>query len=82
MGVSPPLRVVLLVAVAVLASACGGSETGLARVGRNRMDIQPFQDYIGEASGESWQGISGRVASGLLDQYLDRQVVIESARQR
>ncbi len=82
MGVSHPPRVVLLVASMVLVSSCGGIDTGLARVGRNRLEIQPFQDYIGEASGEAWQGISGRVASGLLDQYLDRQVVIEAARQR
>ena len=82
MGVSHPLRVVLLVASVVSASACGRGETGLARVGDNRLDIQPFQDYIGEASGEAWQGLSARVASRLLDQYLDRQVVIEAARQR
>lgn len=82
MGVSHPFRVMLLVAFTVSVSACGGGEAGLARVGDTRLEIQPFQDYIGEASGEAWQGLSARVASGLLDQYLDRQVVIEAARQR
>ncbi len=80
MGVPHPLRIALLLAAVVQASACGGSESGLARVGGVDLDLSPFQDYIGEATGEAWQGISGRVASGLLDQYLDRQVVIEAAR--
>lgn len=82
MGVSHPFGVVLLAACAVHTAACGGSETGLAKVGKSRLEIEPFQLYIGEASGEAWQGLSGRVASGLLDQYLDRQVVLEAARQR
>ncbi len=80
MGVPHPLRLVVLLAVAVQASACGGSEAGLGRVGSTDLEIPPFQDYIGEVSGEAWQGISARVASRLLDQYLDRQVVIEAAR--
>jgi parvulin-like peptidyl-prolyl isomerase len=55
---------------------------GLAQVGGNQLDIENFQVYLGEASGEPWQGVSAKVASGLLDQYLERQVLIESARQR
>jgi len=82
MGVAHPLRIALLLAAAVQTSACGGSEAGLARVGGTNLEIPPFQDYIGEASGEAWQGISARVASRLLDQYLDRQVVIEAARRK
>jgi len=82
MGVPHPLRLVMLFAVAVQAAACGGSEAGLAKVGGTGLEISQFQDYIGEASGEAWQGISARVASRLLDQYLDRQVVIEAARRK
>jgi len=82
MGVPHPFRIALLLAAALQVSACGGSESGLAQVGGTDLEIPPFQSYIGEASGEAWQGISARVASKLLDQYLDRQVVIEAARQR
>jgi parvulin-like peptidyl-prolyl isomerase len=82
MGVPYPFRIALLLAAALQASACGGSESGLAQVGGTDLEIPPFQSYIGEASGEAWQGISARVASKLLDQYLDRQVVIEAARRR
>ncbi len=42
----------------------------------------PFQEYVGDVSGETWQGVGGRVTSRLLDQYLDRQVVLEIARRR
>lgn len=82
MGVPHPLRLVLVLAAVVQVSACGGSVAGLGRVGGTDLEIPPFQDYIGEASGEAWQGISARVASKLLDQYLDRQVVIEAARRK
>jgi len=82
MGVSHPFRLVLLAASAVSVSGCGSSEAGLARVGKNRLEIQPFQIYLEEASGEAWQGLNARVSSGLLDQYLDRQVVLEAARRR
>lgn len=82
MGVWRPCRVALLVACAVNAAACGGGNAGLAEVGKTRLEIEPFQIYLGKASGEAWQGLSARVASGLLDQYLDRHVVIEAARQR
>ena len=65
-----------------LTVSCGGNENVLARVGEQRLEIAPFQTYVGEVTGEGWQAVSARVSSGLLDQYLDRQVVLESARRR
>lgn len=72
----------ILVLVAAQTVACGGDDSGLASVGGKRLDIPSYQAYIVKVSGEAWQGVSARVASGLLDQYLDRQVVIEAAERR
>ena len=82
MGFPRRFGLALLVASALLGSACRNSDAGLADVGKSRLEIEPFQTYLTEASGEAWQGLTARVASRLLDQYLDRQVVIEAARQR
>lgn len=68
--------------VAALALSCGTREEVLARVGDRRLEIEPFQSYVGEVTGETWQAVSARVTSGLLDQYVDRQVVVESARRK
>ncbi len=66
--------------LAACAAACGVKENVLARVGDQQLVTDPFQIYVGEVTGEAWQAVSARVASGLLDQYIDRQVVLESAR--
>jgi hypothetical protein len=65
-----------------LTVSCGIDQNALASVGERRVDIGPFQTYVGEVTGEAWQAVSARVTSGLLDQYLDRQVVLEVARRR
>jgi peptidyl-prolyl cis-trans isomerase C len=62
--------------------ACGSRGNALASVGGQRLEIAPFQTYVGEVTGENWQAVSARVTSRLLDQYLDRQVVLEAARKR
>jgi len=62
--------------------SCGVKSNALARVGSQRLEIGPFQTYVGEVTGEAWQAVSARVTSRLLDQYLDRQVVLEVARTR
>jgi peptidyl-prolyl cis-trans isomerase C len=62
--------------------SCGERRNALARVGGQRLEITPFQTYVGEVTGEAWQAVSARVTSRLLDQYLDRQVVLEVARVR
>ena len=65
-----------------LTVSCGIDQNALASVGGRRIDIVPFQTYVGEVTGEAWQAVSARVTSRLLDQYLDRQVVLEAARRR
>jgi peptidyl-prolyl cis-trans isomerase C len=62
--------------------SCGTRGNALANVGGQRLEISPFQVYVGEVTGEAWQAVSARVTSRLLDQYLDRQVVLEAARKR
>jgi peptidyl-prolyl cis-trans isomerase C len=66
----------------VVTASCGIDENALARVGGGRLEIAPFQTYVGEVTGEAWQAVSARVTSRLLDQYLDRQVVLEAAKRR
>jgi peptidylprolyl isomerase len=65
-----------------LTVSCGVKVNALARVGSQRLEIVPFQTYVGEVTGEAWQAVGARVTSRLLDQYLDRQVVLEAARRR
>ncbi|MCK5375654.1 MAG: peptidylprolyl isomerase [Acidobacteria bacterium] len=64
------------------ALSCGVDEDVLAQVGRQRLYMAPFQVYVGEVTGEIWQGVDTRAASRLLDQYLDQQVILEAARQK
>ena len=68
----------MLTTVAMM--GCGSNETLLAKVGESRLQIVPFQEHIARVTGETWQAVSGVVSSRLLDQYLDRQVVLEAAR--
>jgi parvulin-like peptidyl-prolyl isomerase len=62
--------------------SCADDQDALARVGRQRLELAPFQEYVGEVTGEAWQGVNTRVAARLLDQYMDQEVVLEAARQR
>jgi hypothetical protein len=72
-----------IVGLATMAAvSCGVDGNTLASVGGRRLEIAPFQTYVGEVTGEAWQAVSARVTSRLLDQYLDRQVVLEAARRR
>ena len=64
------------------AVGCGGGGDTVARVGSRQLEIVPFQDFVSEVTGEGWQGVGANVTSRLLDQYLDRLVVLETARGR
>jgi parvulin-like peptidyl-prolyl isomerase len=72
----------LALLVAGGALSCAKNQDALARVGGTWLELQPFQEFVGEVTGEIWQGANTRVAERLLDQYMDQQVVIEAARQR
>lgn len=64
------------------AVGCGVGGDTVARVGSRELEIVPFQDFVSEVTGEGWQGVGANVTSRLLDQYLDRLVVLETARER
>lgn len=70
----------LLGLVLALTVSCGIDQNTLASIGGRSVDVGPFQTYVGEVTGEAWQAVGARVTSRLLDQYLDRQVVLEAAR--
>ena len=64
------------------AFGCGDDGETLAHVGNRKLELAPFQGYVTEVTGEAWQGVNARVTSRLLDQYLERQLVLEAARRR
>jgi peptidyl-prolyl cis-trans isomerase C len=74
--------IIIVVFWTVVAASCGSDGNTLAMVGDEKIEILPFQDYVGEVTGEGWQAVSAKVTSRLLDQYLDRQIVLEAARRR
>ena len=61
---------------------CSADSDTVARVGGRQLEIAPFQDFVTGVTGEGWQGVGANVTSRLLDQYLDRLVVLETARGR
>jgi parvulin-like peptidyl-prolyl isomerase len=58
---------------------CGVEETIVARVGDRDIQVGEVQSYLTEASGMAWQAVDDRVASRLLDQFLDQEVMAASA---
>jgi hypothetical protein len=82
MGVWHHLRICCVIAALVLTIACEDETSGLAAVGGQPVQIEAFQRYVDETTGDAWQGVSARVSSRLLDQYLDRQVILEAANRR
>lgn len=71
-----------LVLVALLATACAGDQGDevMARVGENRIEVTSFQAYLSAVTGgEPWQAIDRRVATRLLDQFLDQEVIAAAA---
>jgi len=54
----------------------------IAQVGRHNIEIESFQGYVESVVGEGWKSIDDRVASRLLDQYLDQEVVGAAARRK
>jgi parvulin-like peptidyl-prolyl isomerase len=69
----------VLSVVACLAAGCGTDEGVLARVGNLDVGVAAFQEHLVAATGEPWQGVTDPVASRLLDQFLDQEVVLVAA---
>lgn len=65
-------------ALALLLFGCGAGPGVLAQVGDSRVAVAEFQHYLESASGEPWQSVDDRVATRLLDQYLDQELVLEA----
>ncbi len=66
---------VLILALAVLAT-CRADDGAIARVGSHPVRLDAFQSYLEAITGEAWQQVDDRVASRLLDQYLDQEVIL------
>ncbi len=71
----PSPLLILALALAAL-SACRSDDGSIARVGNNAVRLEVFQSYLEAITGEAWQQIDDRVASRLLDQYLDQEVIL------
>jgi parvulin-like peptidyl-prolyl isomerase len=82
MAVRPARRAWLVALASCAVLACGREDDALARVGEQRLALESFQSYVAEATGEPWQRAGSAVGSRLLDQYLDRKVLLEAARLR
>lgn len=76
------LRLGLVVVAFTAVLGCGVGGDALATVGGRKLEVAPFQAYVNEVTGETWQAVSAKVSSRLLDQYLDRWVVLEAAHRR
>jgi len=63
-----------------LALACGTDEGVLATVGDHTVAVETFQTHLVATTGEAWQGVTAPVASRLLDQFIDQEVVVAAAR--
>jgi parvulin-like peptidyl-prolyl isomerase len=61
------------------ACACGVGENVVARVGDHEIDVESLQEYLEGVTGIGWQEVERRVASRLLDQLIDQEVVAAAA---
>ncbi|MCP4902172.1 MAG: hypothetical protein GY906_34830 [bacterium] len=63
---------------------CGGDggDEVVAKVGDHRIEIASFQAYLSATTGEAWQAVDRRVATRLLDQFLDQEVIAASTYER
>jgi len=63
-----------------LTLGCGTDEGVLATVGDDTVELVVFQEHLTAATGEAWQGVTAPVASRLLDQFIDQEVVVAASR--
>lgn len=64
---------------ALAALGCAVDEGVVATVGGREVEVAAIQAYVAAATGVSWQSVDDRVASRLLDQFLDQEVMAASA---
>jgi hypothetical protein len=70
----------VLVATVLVTAACSVDERVLATVGDETVPLSAFQEHLAAVTGEPWQGVTDAVASRMLDQFLDEEVVAAAAR--
>ena len=68
----------VLISLPFLTLACGVEEGVVARVGHQRVVVETVQDYLAAVTGMPWQNVDMRVASRLLDQFLEQEAVFVS----
>ena len=71
------LAITTLIALAALGCAVEGGV--VATVGGREVEVAAIQAYVAAATGVPWQEVDDRVASRLLDQFLDQEVMAASA---
>ncbi len=71
-----------MVVVGATSVACGVGEDVIAKVGDHEIDVASLQVYLEGVTGNSWQEVEWRVASSLLDQLIDQEVVAAAANGR
>lgn len=67
------------VMVLVVLTGCGARVGEVARVGDRGIAAASLQAYLEAATGVRWQAVEERVASRLLDQFLDQEVLVAAA---
>jgi foldase protein PrsA len=63
----------------LVALGCGIDEGVFATVGDEAIEVVVFQEHLVAVTGEAWQGATESVASRLLDQFIDQEVVVAAA---
>ncbi len=60
-------------------AACGTKADVVAKVGDRTVETTAIQGYLEAVTGLRWQAVQEKVASHLLDQYLDQEVLVLAA---
>jgi parvulin-like peptidyl-prolyl isomerase len=71
-----------MVVIGATSVACGVGEDVIAKVGDHEIDVASLQVYLEGVTATSWQEVERRVASRLLDQLIDQEVVAAAAKGR
>jgi parvulin-like peptidyl-prolyl isomerase len=69
----------LLIAVTAALAGCAVDDSVVAEVAGREIDVGQVQDYLTATTGMPWQTVSRRAAEGLLDQFLDQEVMVAAS---